>query len=261
MLNNSRRKVLEKRDQLPPHPDAGEARIGVARVLGEGERVTTEMPQDVRSSGREERTDERRALGPRRARGKDREPARARPAEQAEEEGLGAVVGGVAGRDDLRMRLRRSVAKGLEAGCAGSGLEVRARPDLNPGDREGHPFCLRHLPRELELRGRLRSEAVIDPVGDKLVPDPLPQQGKDVEQRGRVRSAGASAEHHIASTEERLVADRPLAAPEQRRRVGSPRGPLPARRTGRLAYQSSNALQKTTSSRPSRLGSRCGSFG
>jgi hypothetical protein len=46
--------------------------------------------------------------------------------------------------------------------------------------------------------------------------------------------------------------------------MGSPRPRRHALRlmlSGRAAHQSSNALQKITSCRASRLGSRCGSFG
>lgn len=249
MLNNSRGEVLEERDELPAHPDARETRIGVARILGEGERVPVEVGQHVLPAGEQERPDQGGALGPRSARRQDRKPPRTRSTKQAEKERLGPIVGGVPRRDDRSESPRRSAAKGLEAGCASASLQVRAGFDLNPGDLEGYPCAFRHLLRQGELSRRLRSEAVIDAMGDQPVTDALAEQGKDMEKRRRVRPAGAGAEHDIAAPKERLVTDDALAAAKQRGRVRSP-GPRPGalslRVSGRAAHQSSNALQKIT---------------
>ena len=104
------RELLEEGQELAADADAQEARVAVGRICGEGERVAREVGDDVARGGRGGAGGPRSsAPGPTggRAGRQDGEAPRARAAEEAEEDGLGAIVGGVAGGDRARARGRR----------------------------------------------------------------------------------------------------------------------------------------------------------
>ena len=61
MFDDFRGKALEERDELAADPDAREARVEVARVLGVADRMAAEVLEDVGPARPEERADQRRA--------------------------------------------------------------------------------------------------------------------------------------------------------------------------------------------------------
>ena len=91
---------------------------------------------------------------------------------------------------------------------------------------------------------------MVDPVRREPIPRALRQEPKDVQERHGIRPARASDDDRAAALDERVVADRPLGVPTERRRVR----PV-------SAHASSKALQKTTISRRSRSSSRWSSLG
>jgi hypothetical protein len=152
VLDDLRGEVFEEREELAPDADAREARVQVAGVRGEGEAVAIEVRGDVRSARPEERADELRlggvaggdgitgevveAVERRRRveeRGRGRE-GRARrehgetsgpgAAQEAKEERLGPVVGGVPRGDSASARVFGGVPEGGEAGGPRPSLEV-----------------------------------------------------------------------------------------------------------------------------------------
>ena len=219
VIDDAGREVFEQGDELAADADAGVARVGVARILREGEAVATEVREHVRSPRAQQRTDEHGRLpgeafgerdGERRDRRQHREAARAGAAEQAQEPRFGAIVGGVAGGDGGRARRCRRCCEGLEARDPCSLLEVSAGRDLELRDRERDRDSRGDLLGESELGGGFGAQAVIDAMRDDLVPDALAEEREHVEERRRVGPAGAGAKHDLAAGEEPLVAREPL---------------------------------------------------
>jgi hypothetical protein len=116
-----------------------------------------------------------------RARGHRRQAVEARAAQQAEEDGLGLVVGGVTGH---HVRGEHGAA-----GVTGAGLEVGSGLHVDPvlAVRRG-PAC-RRWPGRRSVVGRVGTEAVVDVVGGD---DAAGGHGEG-QQRGRVGAAGDGA--------------------------------------------------------------------
>ena len=60
VIDDARREIFEQRDQLAAHADAGEARVGVARIVRELQAMTREMREHVSATRAQERADQRR---------------------------------------------------------------------------------------------------------------------------------------------------------------------------------------------------------
>jgi len=145
VLDDLWRELFKEREELEADADAREARVLVAGIGGEGEAVASEVRGDVRAARPEERADqlngrlggigieERRGVGFVEERGEGREGRAGREhgetpgpsaAQEAQEERLGPIVGGVAGRDRSSARVGSRMEEGGEASGPSPSLEV-----------------------------------------------------------------------------------------------------------------------------------------
>ena len=174
-------------------------------------------------------------------------------AEEPQEEGLGPIVGRVAGGDEARAApparppSATSRASRARACTFGPGRDRRPGATSNATPERARP---RPAPASSSA-ARLVAQPVIDAMGDHLVPDPRAQPGEHVEQRRRVRPARAGAQHEVAALEQPLVADRGA-----RRGAAATAGASGLRVTG-----ARTPCRRSPRSRPSSVGSRCISCG
>ena len=164
---------------------------------------------------------------------------RAGAPEQTQEDGLGAVVGVVGGRDARDPDAGGLRAKGDEARRAGAGLEVAAGCDGDAGAPERHLELAGEGFRPVELSRGLRSQPVVDAVREQLVADGAAQAGQHVEQGHRIGASAHGREHACSPSEQPFVDDGAAGNREQGGGV-RPHGSSSRRRP------SSNSLQKTT---------------
>jgi hypothetical protein len=141
VLDDLGRELLKEREELEADADARESRVLVAGIGGEGETVASEVRGDVRAARPKERADQLDGwlggigggVGFIEERGEGREARAGREhgetlwpsaAQEAQEERLGPVVGGVAGRDRSSARVGSRVEEGGEASGPSPSLEV-----------------------------------------------------------------------------------------------------------------------------------------
>jgi hypothetical protein len=174
--------VLQQREHLVPQPDAGEARVGVVRVVPHREPRTRGPGR--RAADGQQRPQERRVPPPH-----ARERTGTGAAAEAEEHGLGLVVEGVA-EQDRAVGVRAGGAERGPAGAAGRGLDT-----ARPGDVDGvHPRRDPPLGQQRDggrrAFGRPLLEPVVDDHGLNVV---HPPDGRGGDREGeRVGAAGAA---------------------------------------------------------------------
>jgi len=193
-----------------------EAGIAIRRVDGEGDRVTLEVGVDVGATSAQEGADP--IAGARREHG---QPARARAAEQSEEERLGAIVGVVGRREEralrgIRRRPKRCVARG-----AGSSLEIPPERDRDECPREGDVARPRERFGEIELRGGGLTQTVVDAMRDDGEIAVGAEPSEHVDERHRIGAAADRDEDARALRYEPRVAQQSAGEGDEGRGVRS----------------------------------------
>lgn len=153
--------------------------------------VAPDMGQDVDPPCREEGADEVPC-----SEGQHGQACRRCPTKDADEHGLGAIVGVMTGGDDGTPLGPGGVAQGLVPCGSGPGLEVGRAGGPRQGDAgsaEGNAELPRQRCCQRELVGRVGPQAVVDAVGHHRKAVARGQRGEDVEERLRV---GTSADRH-----------------------------------------------------------------
>ncbi len=154
------------------------------------------------ADGQAERLAQRHRLVPaegeqwlRRARRHGRETVEPRTAQEVEQHRLGLVVGGVAGED--------AAGKGVVAGAAQAGLQVRSGRDLDAMQHEVDAEGGGCRPRDLGVGARVGANAVIDVVGA----DGATGRDGEHDQCRRVGTAGCRTRHWRAGRRERAAGE------------------------------------------------------
>jgi hypothetical protein len=111
----------------------------------------------------------------------DGESPNAGAAQDAHEYSLGPVVGMVAGGDAVGSHSARGLPQGLPPRAACASLEVAALGDSDARAPEGHIERVGKILCDIELGSALRTEAVVDSVGEKTKPSAAPDASQDVE--------------------------------------------------------------------------------
>jgi len=189
--------------------------------------------EDVSPTGSEERT--HHVGGTRRHSG---EPAGAGTAQQAQEDGLRAVVCVMARRDDGGSDARRFLPERSPSGFPSSSLKIAPVRHLDARVVHRDIQRVRDARGELDLGSGLQAKGVVDPVGDEFVPDRLSKEGQYVEQGHRVASPAHGGEHEVAAPEEPSLAYGTRREGQQRWGVRTAHGSF--------LLPSSNSLQKAT---------------
>ncbi len=136
----SGRELREERQDLGPDTGAQVTRIPVRVITRGRNRVPLHVCDDRAAPRPEQGTHELEAGLPEgSARRQHREAVRPRPAEKPEQDGLGAVVGMVGGRDRLRAGGARSLGQRRVAFGAGPCLEISPARDPHERARERNP--------------------------------------------------------------------------------------------------------------------------
>ncbi len=235
VLDDGRRELFEQGHELPADADAGEAGVEVRGIRGEGEAVALEVGEDVAAARAEQGTHEigggargsprlgteiaigdcigKARDGSRGARREDGEAPRARSTEEAEEEGLGPVVRGVAEGDHPRPGGLGGARERLVASGPGARLEVRPRRHADTRHRERHAERPGHAARRGRARRRLRRAG-------RGRPRARPACGRGARAGGRAR---AGARWSRPRPSRRRARDR-RARRGARRGRGAPRG-------------------------------------
>jgi hypothetical protein len=156
-LDDPGRERLEDGEHLPTDPHPHETCVQVRRILEDLQSMPVDVELDVGAPCSEQRSKSRTFKH-----GEHPEGGERRPSEQTKEDGLGAVVSGVSGRDDVGAYPRALRVEQSVASLASARLKV--------GPRE-HASC-EHLAGNVDLRGdredaldlglRLGAEPVID---------------------------------------------------------------------------------------------------
>ncbi|GAC1528165.1 MAG: hypothetical protein NVS3B10_25540 [Polyangiales bacterium] len=159
VLDDPRIERREHRHELLPDAHAQVASVAVGRVVGKGEAPAGGVRGELTPSRVAPRSEE--VLGPLREDGK---PGERGAAHEADEHGLGAVVGVVAGGDEGSACGPGGGAKGREPGVAGACLEVRASTDVDLRAGEGD------APGEGEVLGAMQFACPSDDSAVYAVP-------------------------------------------------------------------------------------------
>jgi hypothetical protein len=134
--------------------------------------VPDQVGEDISPASADERPDE--VAG---ARGEHGEPPGACAAQHTQKDSLGAVVGVVAGRDDLCADAGRLGSKRFRATLSSPRLEISPRRHIEV--RTGHRDLKRsrHLLGQVELGRRLGAKSMVHAMGNDLVPQFLSKKG------------------------------------------------------------------------------------
>jgi hypothetical protein len=158
-----------------PHANAEKPRVPVGGIERRGDLMARGVGVDRGAGGAKERADQLPRAG--RERG---EAAWAGAAEQAEEDGFGAVFTMMGGRDDPAPTAGRGSAQGVVTEGACAGLEVatggyaHGRPVERDVEGAGEPLG------EIELPCGFGPKAVIDAVRNERVSELPAQEGEDM---------------------------------------------------------------------------------
>jgi hypothetical protein len=221
-------------------------RVTVGRVVAVIEPVPLQVGLHIRAARPDHRAEPRARQG-----GQDRQAARARPAQEAEQHGLGSVVGVVRGRDESGAHGRGGLLERLVAGLARPRHQVATRGQRDSRAAELDPLAICKRLGEIELGARFRPEPVVDAVGMNREFQSGRQPREHMQERLRVATARHADQQTSAGRQMALGLQGSLDELEQRRRVGPPS----------TRHASSNSLQNVTSSTSDSRTPRCGSTG
>jgi hypothetical protein len=167
-LDDLRGEALEEGEHFVAQPDAYETSVQVRRVAGRRDSVPLEVQLDVRSPGTDERAQPRSLED-----GEDPQRRQRRSPKDTQEDGLGAVVRRVGGRDHLGAHARSLRVEQPVAGLASAGLEVGASRELRFEHRARDAERARQREHPLDLSLGLPPEPMIHGRCVELEPEIL----------------------------------------------------------------------------------------
>src|SRR5690606_37906194 len=256
-----RRELTQKGHHLSSYPYAEKAMIQIGWIVDGSELSALAMQEHVLARRAHERTDAASV-----ARWQDAEALERYAAQEAQEDGLGPVVGVVGGGDEST-RSEARVGGGLErtvTRLARGSLQSACAIDLHADALKGHATGAAEGSDSFALCRALGAQTVVHAHGEELeLPPRLPQISQHVRERERIGAAGHGDDHAGLRRlrQVTLLAQARLHQPRQAGRVRAAHRPpskiLQNKRSGRSRSERRCSAVGYSSAQRSRTSSKC----